>query len=126
MKKLICLVLIFALMLTACSKWEIEIVDPTKPVEGESELIATENEKEEKPIVSENGKTQENNGIQENDEPSVYEYAIMKIYESEEISQKDFVELSESEKEELISALNAESWTDVPEDWEADEALSGP
>ncbi|MBQ2899202.1 MAG: membrane lipoprotein lipid attachment site-containing protein [Oscillospiraceae bacterium] len=98
MKKLICLVLIFALMLTACSKWEIEIVDPTKPVEGESELIAPENEKEEKPVVSENDKTQENNGIQENDEPSVYEYAIMKIYESKEISQKDFVELSESEK----------------------------
>jgi len=126
MKKLICLVLIFVLMLTACSKWEIEIVDPTKPVEGESELIAPENEKEEKPVVSESDKIQENNGIQENDEPSVYEYAIMKIYESEEISQKDFVELSESEKEELISALNAESWTDVPEDWEADEALSGP
>ncbi|MBQ2898575.1 MAG: hypothetical protein IJE28_02390, partial [Oscillospiraceae bacterium] len=47
MKKLICLVLIFVLMLTACSKWEIEIVDPTKPVEGESELIAPEDEKPE-------------------------------------------------------------------------------
>ncbi len=47
MKKLICLVLIFTMMLTACSKWEIEIVDPTKPVEGESELIVPEDEKPE-------------------------------------------------------------------------------
>ncbi|MBQ7937990.1 MAG: hypothetical protein IJ283_05800 [Oscillospiraceae bacterium] len=44
MKKIICLVLIFTMMLTACSKWNVEIVDPTKPVENEQELSVSEEE----------------------------------------------------------------------------------
>lgn len=47
MKKLICLLLIFTMMLTACSKWKVEIVDPTKPIENDSELVAPEEKKEE-------------------------------------------------------------------------------
>ena len=50
MKKIICLVLIFTMMLTACSKWNVEIVDPTKPTESENEEetpSATEEKKEE-------------------------------------------------------------------------------
>ncbi len=50
MKKIICLVLIFTMMLTACSKWNLEIVDPTKPTESENEEetpSATEEKKEE-------------------------------------------------------------------------------
>ncbi|MBR2640626.1 MAG: hypothetical protein IKL18_09350 [Oscillospiraceae bacterium] len=46
MKKIICLVLIFTMMLTACSKWKVEIVDPTKPIENEQELAETEKETE--------------------------------------------------------------------------------
>ena len=38
MKKIICLVLVFTMMLTACSKWNVEIVDPTKPIENNEEL----------------------------------------------------------------------------------------
>lgn len=45
MKKLICFVFAFIIALSGCSKWNVEIVDPTKPVEEESEL--TESEKEE-------------------------------------------------------------------------------
>lgn len=44
MKKIICLVLIFTMMLTACSKWNVEIVDPTKPSEKEAEIVASESE----------------------------------------------------------------------------------
>ncbi len=45
MKKLICFVFAFIISLSGCSKWNVEIVDPTNPVEEESEL--TESEKEE-------------------------------------------------------------------------------
>ena len=38
MKKIICLVLIFTMMLTACSKWNVEIVDPTEPSESQAEV----------------------------------------------------------------------------------------
>ena len=50
MKKIICILLIFTMMLTACSKWNVEIVDPTKPTESENEEetpSATEEKKEE-------------------------------------------------------------------------------
>ena len=50
MKKIICLLLIFTMMLTACSKWNFEIVDPTKQTESENEEetpSATEEKKEE-------------------------------------------------------------------------------
>ncbi len=47
MKKIICLLLIFTMMLTACSKWKVEIVDPTKPIENDSELVVPEEKKEE-------------------------------------------------------------------------------
>ena len=42
MKKLICIVLIFILALTGCSKWNVEIVDPTKPSENEENSSASE------------------------------------------------------------------------------------
>ena len=47
MKKIICLVLVFTMMLTACSKWKVEIVDPTKPIENNSELVVSEEENKE-------------------------------------------------------------------------------
>ncbi|MBE6899695.1 MAG: hypothetical protein E7479_03395 [Ruminococcaceae bacterium] len=51
MKKIICLALILAMLFSGCSKWEVEIVDPTKPLEGESELAVPE--EEEKKLFSE-------------------------------------------------------------------------
>lgn len=43
MKKIICLVLIFTMMFTACSKWNVEIVDPTeKPSESVADIISGE------------------------------------------------------------------------------------
>ncbi len=54
MKKIFCFVLVFTMMFTACSKWNVEIVDPTKPVEGESELIISEEEPEVPEVQSEN------------------------------------------------------------------------
>ena len=59
MKKSICLVLIFVLMLTACSKWEVEIVDPTKPVETEGEESSSASETESEPEVSSAPETEE-------------------------------------------------------------------
>ncbi|MBQ6877792.1 MAG: hypothetical protein IJO22_05265 [Oscillospiraceae bacterium] len=47
MKKLICLMLVFIIALCGCSRWSVEIVDPTKPVESESEL---EDSEERKPV----------------------------------------------------------------------------
>ena len=45
MKKIICLMLVFTMMLTACSKWNIEIVDPTeKPSESLANLISGESD----------------------------------------------------------------------------------
>ena len=59
MKKIICFLLIFTMMLTACSKRNVEIVDPTKPIENDSELVVSEGEEsmtseewEELPLVS--------------------------------------------------------------------------
>ncbi len=129
MKKLICLVLIFTLMLTACSKWEIEIVDPTKPVEGESELIAPENEKEEKPEnipeekpedFSEEEIPAETEELTENDEPSVSDLAYISV------SMDERLPLSEKQKELIEELLQTESWTDVPEDWEGKETEMFP
>ncbi len=44
MKKLICLVLIFTMMLTACSKWNVEIKNPKEPSESLADLISGESE----------------------------------------------------------------------------------
>ena len=46
MKKIICLVLIFAMMLTACSKWKVEIVELTEQSKIESEKLPEEKEPE--------------------------------------------------------------------------------
>ena len=53
MKKLICLVLIFVLMLTACSKWEIEIKEPDNSEIPENTENVSEN------ILEETGFTKE-------------------------------------------------------------------
>ena len=47
MKKLICLLLVFTMLFCGCSRWKVEIVDPTKPIENDSELVAPEEKKEE-------------------------------------------------------------------------------
>lgn len=47
MKKLICLLLVFTMIFCGCSRWKVEIVDPTKPIENDSELVAPEEKKEE-------------------------------------------------------------------------------
>ena len=46
MKKIICLALVFAMLFSGCSKWKVEIVDPTKPSEKEAEIVASESETE--------------------------------------------------------------------------------
>ena len=47
MKKLICLLLVFTMIFCGCSRWKVEIVDPTKPIENDSELVEPEEKKEE-------------------------------------------------------------------------------
>ena len=36
MKKFICLLLVFIMLFCGCSRWKVEIVDPTKPTASES------------------------------------------------------------------------------------------
>ena len=51
MKKIICILLIFTMMLTACSKWNVEIVDPTEnPSENLADLIPGEQEENDEVI----------------------------------------------------------------------------
>ncbi|MBQ6877793.1 MAG: hypothetical protein IJO22_05270 [Oscillospiraceae bacterium] len=50
MKKIICLMLVLTMMLTACSKWNVEIVDPTEPSESIADLISGEQEETEEVI----------------------------------------------------------------------------
>ena len=51
MKKIICFLLIFTMMLTACSKWNVEIVDPTEnPSENLADLIPGEQEENDEVI----------------------------------------------------------------------------
>ncbi len=110
MKKIICLLLILTMMLTACSKWKAEIVDPTKPVEEESAVSVSkaENEKAEEEI------------------PQLSDFIIMKICEGEETSEKDFVFLSEYEKDVFGIYIQQDSWVEVPEDWEGKGGLLSP
>ena len=83
MKKIICLVLIFTMMLTACSKWKVEIVDPTKPVEGDSKL--TVSEEKEQPEHKEESKSEPETEPQPENPPS--EEKIPE--ETEELTEKD-------------------------------------
>ena len=46
MKKIICFALVFIMLFSGCSKWKVEIVDPTKPLEKEQELTETEEKPE--------------------------------------------------------------------------------
>ena len=75
MKKIICLALVFIMLLSGCSEWNVEIVDPTKPVSGESELAASENEKEEKPENEEQSK--------EPEQPEEEPYTVKPVEKSE-------------------------------------------
>ena len=59
MKKLICLVFVFAIMLTACAKWEVEIVDPTKPVESKAEIVVSEEGEQQSEVTEETNNTEE-------------------------------------------------------------------
>ena len=53
MKKIICLALVFAMLFSGCSKWKVEIVDPTKPNESEAETSSEQKEAEDEKIVIE-------------------------------------------------------------------------
>ena len=64
MKKIICLVLIFTMMLTACSKWNIEIVDPTEPSKSEAEKLPEEKEPE-IPVSSESESEEQKEEVSE-------------------------------------------------------------
>ena len=136
MKRIICLVLIFTMMLTACSKWKVEIVDPTKPVEGDSELAVSEEKeqpehKEESKSESETEPQPENppseekipeetEELTEKDEPSVSDFTYIVVSEEENLP------ISEEQKELISELLQTEKWTDLPEDWQGKGGLLSP
>ena len=54
MKKLICLALVFTMLLSGCSEWNVEIVDPTeKPSENLVDLLPEPSEDEELIYITE-------------------------------------------------------------------------
>ena len=102
MKKLICLLLIFTMMLTACSKWKVEIVDPTKPIENDSELVISEEEKTEE--------TEENI-------LRIEDFNKIMVYSDETHRIKH--EFSREELSEWISIIKPEEWIEVTSERES-------
>ena len=116
MKKIICLALVFSMIFSGCSKWKVEIVDPTKPVENEQELV-----------VSEPDKGEDNTEVSEEEkEPLIESYTKMKICEGEETSEEDFLNLSGDEINRLSGILRQDKWTEVPEDYEGKGGMLSP
>ncbi|MBQ6877791.1 MAG: hypothetical protein IJO22_05260 [Oscillospiraceae bacterium] len=131
MKKLICLALIFTMLLCGCSRWSVEIVDPTKPIENDSELVVSEDETEEtekteekeeteteEPGISESEGTKE---LTENDEPSVSDFTY--IFDAEK---DENLPLSEKQNELIEELLQTEKWTDLPENWQGKGGILSP
>lgn len=119
MKKLICLMLVFILLLCGCSRWSVEIVDPTKPVESEAEIIVFEEENTDD--------SQDNTEIPEEEkEPLITSYNKMKICEGEENSEEDFLNLRDDEINRIAEILQQENWTEVPEGYEGKGGMLSP
>ena len=119
MKKIICLALAFAMLFSGCSKWKVEIVDPTKPVENEAEIIVSEEENTDD--------SQDNTEIPEEEkEPLITSYNKMKICEGEETSEEDFLNLRDDEINRIAEILQQENWTEVPEGYEGKGGMLSP
>ena len=109
MKKIICLGLVFTMLFSGCSRWKIEIVDPTKePIEIEQESEISETEKE--PEISET----------EQEEPVTFpkheyfgDFNIISI--EKENGERYFIKLSENESGEFF-AMEEFSYLSVPSD----------
>ena len=104
MKKIICLVLIVTMMLTACSKWNVEIVEPTEPSKSEAEKLTEEKEPE---FVSK----------EEEKEPRISSFYRMKISEGEAISEDDMLNLRDDEIEKLSIIFQQPHWIEAPENF---------
>ena len=76
MKKIICLALVFAMLFSGCSKWKVEIVDPTKPSESEAE---TSSEPEEPEVLTK---------IQERADKYIFEYEFRDNLWMNELSER--------------------------------------
>ncbi|MBE6899694.1 MAG: hypothetical protein E7479_03390 [Ruminococcaceae bacterium] len=100
MKKIICLMLIFSILFSGCSRWKVEIVDPTKPVENEQELVVSEEEKADLPDIS--------------------DFTVMAIN-----AEEDFY-LDEEYMAGLDSCLKIESWEEVSAKEYERESFSDP
>ena len=119
MKKIICFALIFAMLFSGCSRWKVEIVDPTKPVENEQELSVSEEENTDD--------SQDNTEIPEEEkEPLITSYNKMKICEGEENSEEDFLNLRDDEINRITEILQQENWTEVPEGYEGKGGMLSP
>ena len=115
MKKLICFVLIFSFMLTACSKWKVEIVDPRDPVKIEQELVVPEPEKEEKPVevpeISEDKEPEPEEKSEpewETEEPAFEDFVKISLYSED--GYNIFHTFSDYEFEEFVSLMNPKEW----------------
>ena len=100
MKKIICFALVFAMLFSGCSKWNVEIVDPTKPVVNEQELVVSEEEKADLPDIS--------------------DFTVMAIN-----AEEDFY-LDEEYMAGLDSCLKIESWEEVSAKEYERESFSDP
>ena len=80
MKKIICLAIVFTMLLCGCSRWSVEIVDPTKPIENDSELVVSEDE---------TGKTEEKEEPETEEPEEKYEPKSVEKYEAENFFYSD-------------------------------------
>ncbi|MBR6658355.1 MAG: hypothetical protein IKL18_09355 [Oscillospiraceae bacterium] len=104
MKKIICFALVFIMLFSGCSKWNVEIVDPTEPSKSEAEKLTEEKEPE---FVSK----------EEEKEPRISSFYRMKISEGEAISEDDMLNLRDDEIKELSIIFQQPHWIEAPENF---------
>ena len=140
MKKIICFMFVFTMLFCGCSRWSVEIVDPTKPAENDSELVISEDEAEEQAenissdISAEEEKpesepdyeqgsseSEETKELTENDEPSVSDLTY--IFDADK---DENLPLSEKQNELIKELLQTEKWSDLPENWQGKGGLLSP
>ena len=140
MKKIICFMFVFTMLFCGCSRWSVEIVDPTKPAENDSELVISEDEAEEQAenissdISAEEEKpesepdyeqgsseSEETKELTENDEPSVSDLTY--IFDADK---DENFPLSEKQNELIKELLQTEKWSDLPENWQGKGGLLSP
>ncbi|MBQ6877789.1 MAG: hypothetical protein IJO22_05250 [Oscillospiraceae bacterium] len=74
------IMLILAISFVSCG-WKVEIIDPTNPIEGESELVISKEEKEKENSENENSEKEEQNKAEDKEPALLGEYVFLKDFD---------------------------------------------